>query len=374
MSDISLIILSAGDSTRFNSNTKKQWLRVENSPLWKYVADRFNSFFNFKETIITANSKDIRLYNKLSNYKIVSGGLSRQESLKNAIRKATGKYVLVTDVARACVTKKMVLDLIENKSGFDCVVPFLNVVDTVVYQNNTINRDEVKLIQTPQLSKKESLIKSLDSDEEFTDDSSALKAIGGKINYILGDIQAKKLTFQEDLNSLKCLKKPNQYILSGNGFDVHQFENNRKMFLCGVKIDVDYGFKAHSDGDVAIHSIIDSLLGASGYGDIGEFFPDTDMKYKNADSKKLLTEVVNVLNYTGLKIINIDVTIIAQKPKLLNYKDKMIKKIKKLTKCENVNIKATTSEKLGFTGRGEGVAVISNANIIQKEWYEYFNS
>ena len=374
MSDISLIILSAGDSTRFNSNTKKQWLRVENSPLWKYVADRFNSFFNFKETIITANSKDIRLYNKLSNYKIVSGGLSRQESLKNAIRKATGKYVLVTDVARACVTKKMVLDLIENKDGFDCVVPFLNVVDTVVYQNNTINRDEVKLIQTPQLSKKESLIKSLDSDEEFTDDSSALKAIGGKINYILGDIQAKKLTFQEDLNSLKCLKKPNQYILSGNGFDVHQFENNRKMFLCGVEIDVDYGFKAHSDGDVAIHSIIDSLLGASGYGDIGEFFPDTDMKYKNADSKKLLTEVVNVLNYTGLKIINIDVTIIAQKPKLLNYKDKMIKKIKKLTKCENVNIKATTSEKLGFTGRGEGVAVISNANIIQKEWYEYFNS
>ena len=374
MSDISLIILSAGDSTRFNSNTKKQWLRVENSPLWKYVADRFNSFFNFKETIITANSKDIRLYNKLSNYKIVSGGLSRQESLKNAIRKATGKYVLVTDVARACVTKKMVLDLIENKAGFDCVVPFLNVVDTVVYQNNTINRDEVKLIQTPQLSKKESLIKSLDSDEEFTDDSSALKAIGGKINYILGDIQAKKLTFQEDLNSLKCLKKPNQYILSGNGFDVHQFENNRKMFLCGVEIDVDYGFKAHSDGDVAIHSIIDSLLGASGYGDIGEFFPDTDMKYKNADSKKLLTEVVNVLNYTGLKIINIDVTIIAQKPKLLNYKDKMIKKIKKLTKCENVNIKATTSEKLGFTGRGEGVAVISNANIIQKEWYEYFNS
>ena len=374
MSDISLIILSAGDSTRFNSNTKKQWLRVENSPLWKYVADRFNSFFNFKETIITANSKDIRLYNKLSNYKIVSGGLSRQESLKNAIRKATGKYVLVTDVARACVTKNMVLDLIENKAGFDCVVPFLNVVDTVVYQNNTINRDEVKLIQTPQLSKKESLIKSLDSDEEFTDDSSALKAIGGKINYILGDIQAKKLTFQEDLNSLKCLKKPNQYILSGNGFDVHQFENNRKMFLCGVEIDVDYGFKAHSDGDVAIHSIIDSLLGASGYGDIGEFFPDTDMKYKNADSKKLLTEVVNVLNYTGLKIINIDVTIIAQKPKLLNYKDKMIKKIKKLTKCENVNIKATTSEKLGFTGRGEGVAVISNANIIQKEWYEYFNS
>jgi 2-C-methyl-D-erythritol 4-phosphate cytidylyltransferase/2-C-methyl-D-erythritol 2,4-cyclodiphosphate synthase len=374
LSYISLIILSAGESSRFNSSTKKQWLRVEDSPLWRYVADRFNSFFNFKETIITANTNDVRLYNKLSDYTIVAGGKSRQESLKNAVSQATGEYVLVTDVARACVTEKMILDLIENRDGFECVVPFLKVVDTVVYQNETINRDDVKLIQTPQLSKKEFLIKALESDVDFTDDSSAIKAIGGKINYILGDIQAKKITFQEDLNGLNCLKKPNQYILSGNGFDVHQFEENRKMFLSGIEIDVDYGFKAHSDGDVAIHSIIDALLGAVGYGDIGEFFPDTDAQYKNIDSKVLLKEVINVLNYTGFKIINIDVTIIAQKPKLMNYKDKMIKSIKALTKCKNINIKATTSEKLGFTGRGEGVAVISNANIVQKDWNEDFNS
>ena len=374
MSYISLIILSAGQSSRFNSATKKQWLRVDDSPLWRFVADRFNSFFEFKETIITANEKDVRLYKKLSDYKIVSGGSSRQESLKNALSQASGEYVLVTDVARACVTQKMILDLIENRKNFDCVVPFLKVVDTVVYQNETINRDEVKLIQTPQLSKREVLLNALKSEVEFTDDSSAIKAIGGEVNYVLGDIQAKKITFQEDLKELKCLKKPNQYVLSGNGFDVHQFEENRKMFLCGVEIDVDYGFKAHSDGDVAIHSIIDALLGAVGYGDIGEFFPDTDEKYKNIDSKVLLKEAVNVLNYTGFKIINIDVTIIAQKPKLMAYKDKMIKSIRELTKCQNINIKATTSEKLGFTGRGEGVAVISNANIIQKEWNEDFNS
>jgi len=374
LSYISLIILSAGQSSRFNSATKKQWLRVDDSPLWRFVADRFNSFFEFKETIITANEKDVRLYKKLSDYKIVSGGSSRQESLKNALSQASGEYVLVTDVARACVTQKMILDLIENRKNFDCVVPFLKVVDTVVYQNETINRDEVKLIQTPQLSKREVLLNALKSEVEFTDDSSAIKAIGGEVNYVLGDIQAKKITFQEDLKELKCLKKPNQYVLSGNGFDVHQFEENRKMFLCGVEIDVDYGFKAHSDGDVAIHSIIDALLGAVGYGDIGEFFPDTDEKYKNIDSKVLLKEAVNVLNYTGFKIINIDVTIIAQKPKLMAYKDKMIKSIRELTKCQNINIKATTSEKLGFTGRGEGVAVISNANIIQKEWNEDFNS
>jgi 2-C-methyl-D-erythritol 4-phosphate cytidylyltransferase/2-C-methyl-D-erythritol 2,4-cyclodiphosphate synthase len=374
LSYISLIILSAGESSRFNNNTKKQWLRVESSPLWKYVADRLNFFFNFTEIIITANKNDIRLYEKLSDYKIVSGGSSRQESLKNAVNEATGEYVLVTDVARACVTKKMILDLIENRDGFECVVPFLKVVDTVVYQNETIDRNDVKLIQTPQLSKKDFLIKALNSNIEFTDDSSAIKHIGGEVNYIQGDIQAKKITFIEDLDGLKCLKKPNQYVLSGNGFDVHQFEENKTMFLCGVEIDVDYGFKAHSDGDVAIHSIIDSLLGAAGYGDIGEFFPDTDEKYKNIDSKVLLQEVINVLNYTGFKIINIDVTIIAQKPKLMKYKNKMIKSIKSLTNCNNINIKATTSEKLGFTGRGEGVAVISNANIIQKEWYENFNS
>jgi 2-C-methyl-D-erythritol 4-phosphate cytidylyltransferase/2-C-methyl-D-erythritol 2,4-cyclodiphosphate synthase len=364
--DISLIILSAGNSTRFKSVTKKQWIRIKDKPLWKFVADRLNKFYSFKKTIISANEKEKKLYELLSDYHIIEGGDSRQKSLKNAISKIKTKYVLVTDVARACITKEMVQRLIEKANDFDCVVPYLPVVDTVIYKNDTINRDEVKLIQTPQLSKTEILKKALETNQEFTDDSSAIKSIGGKIGYILGDEKAKKITFKGD-EKLECLKPANNYIFSGNGYDIHQFSKNKKMVLCGVEIKSDFGFLAHSDGDVAIHSIIDALLGAAGYGDIGEFFPDNDEKFKNADSKELLKYVVNLLESTGYEIINIDVTIIAQTPKLSPYKKEMKKSIQNLTKCNHVNIKATTNEKLDSIGEKKAIAVISNANIKFKE-------
>jgi len=364
--DITLVVLSAGNSTRFNSVTKKQWLRVDNKPLWKFVADRLNDFYNFKETIITANENDVKLYKILSDYNILKGGNTRQLSLKNAINQVTTKYVLVTDVARACIPKKVILDLIENINDNDCIVPYLKPVDTVVYGNDTINRDEVKLIQTPQLSKTNTLKKALNTNIEYTDDSSAIKAIGGKIAYILGSEEAKKITFKGD-EKLPCFKPNKPYTFSGNGYDIHQFEDNKKMVLCGIEIDSPFGFKAHSDGDVAIHSIIDALLGAAGYGDIGEFFPDNDPTFKGADSKKLLEYVVNLLESTGFEIINIDITIIAQTPKLSPYKKEMKKMISQLTHCENINIKATTNEKLDAIGNKKGVAVISNANITYKE-------
>jgi len=364
--EITLIVLSAGESSRFKSVTKKQWIRIEDKPLWKFVADRLNDFYSFKKTIITANENEIKLYELLSDYKIVKGGKSRQESLKNAIEKVDTKYVLVTDVARACVTKEMVERLIENIDNYDCVVPYLKAVDTVVYENQTIDRNKVKLIQTPQLSKTEILKKALKTNQEFTDDSSAIKNIGGKIKYILGDEKAKKITFKGD-EKLDCLKKPNKLIFSGNGYDIHQFAKNKKMYLCGIEIKSDFGFLAHSDGDVAIHSIIDALLGAAGYGDIGEFFPDNDEKFKNIDSKELLKYVVNLLETTGYEIVNIDVTIIAETPKLSPYKKEMKKSIQQLTNCNHINIKATTNEKLDSIGQKKAIAVISNANIKFKE-------
>jgi len=364
--DITLVVLSAGNSTRFESVTKKQWLRIDTKPLWKFVADRLNSFYDFKETIITANENDIKLYNLLSDYTIIKGGETRQLSLKNAISQVNTKYVLVTDVARACIPKKMILDLIENINDNDCIVPYLKPVDTVVYGNETINRDEVKLIQTPQLSITDTLKKALNTDIEYTDDSSAIKAIGGKVSYILGSEEAKKITFKGD-EKLSCLKPTSKLIFSGNGYDIHQFEKNKKMILCGVEIESSFGFKAHSDGDVAIHSIIDALLGAAGYGDIGEFFPDNDPTFKGIDSKKLLTNIINLLHTTGYEVINIDITIIAQTPKLSKYKKEMKKMIQKLTKCENINIKATTNEKLDSIGQKKAIAVISNANIKFKE-------
>jgi len=142
------------------------------------------------------------------------------------------------------------------------------------------------------------------------------------------------------------------------------------MYLCGVPIDAKFGFKAHSDGDVAIHALIDALLGAAGFGDIGEFYPDTDSQYAGVDSCILLGDTVQTLRDCGLRIGNVDLTIIAQAPKLLPYKERMRHRIAELLGIQSnfVNIKAATAERLGFLGREEGVAVEAIANLTYFDW------
>jgi len=367
--DVTLIVLSAGNSTRFGYPVKKQWLRTGNSPLWKFVADRLNGFYDFSETIITANQNDIRLYEKFSDYTIVSGAEERQLSLKNALEKVKTSYVMVTDVARACVPEKIIKELIKNPA--DCTVPYIKPVDTVVYDSKTIDREKVKLIQTPQLSKTEILKQALKTDRLFTDERAAIESLGGEIKYIQGSEESRKITYFKDLN-LACLEKPQNVFLTGNGYDTHAFENNKKMVLGGIEINSEYGLKAHSDGDVVIHSLIDALLGAAGFGDIGEFFPDTDKKYKGISSVELLKNVLNTLRYTGYEIINADISIIAQKPRLKDYKTSIQRNLSRLLQAP-VNVKATTNEKMGFVGRGEGIAVISTATLKYKDWHEDYN-
>lgn len=371
MSDISLILLCAGNSTRFELSSKKQWLRTENSPLWLFVTKRLSSFYSFNKIIIASHADELSyMKNFTDDATFVRGGETRQASMKNAMKEVTTKYVMVTDVARACIPKEVILNLIEAKNNADCIVPILNVSDTVVFKNDTINRDEVKLIQTPQLSQTEILKNALNTNEEFTDDSSAIKNIGGTVYYVKGSLKSKKLTFEEDIQTIECIKAPSKNFFTGTGFDIHPFEDNKKMWLGGVNIDVDYGFKAHSDGDVLIHSVIDALLGACGAGDIGEFFPDTDERYKGVDSKELLKHIVKFIYNVGYEIVNIDLTIIAQKPKINPYKNQIKSTMAQLLNLEKqfVNIKATTAEKLGFIGRKEGVAVQSIATLKYYEW------
>ena len=153
----------------------------------------------------------------------------------------------------------------------------------------------------------------------------------------------------------------------GHGFDVHAFAENRKLIICGVEIENDKGLLGHSDADVATHAVMDALLGAAGLGDIGKLFPDTDEKYKGADSLKLMEEVIERLEKEGYSVGNIDVTIIAQKPKMAPHIEKMRENLARVAKVDKsrINVKATTTEKLGFTGRGEGIATEAVA-IIKK--------
>lgn len=370
LSQLTLILLAAGTSSRFELNVKKQWLRIDHQPLWKFVADRLEKTDFFSEIIITSAKDDYLFMQNYSDYTIVEGGSTRQESLSNALNYVTSEFVLVSDIARSCISKDFLSRIISKKSNADCIVPYLKVTDTIVYENKTINRDKVKRIQTPQLSRTKILKNALQTTQEFTDESSAIVAHGGSREFILGEIQANKITYVQDLNNLSCLEKPSTDTLSGVGFDVHAFENSGVMWLGGVKIESELSFKAHSDGDVAIHALIDALLGAAGMGDIGMIFPDSDDKYKGIDSKELLQIVVTKLNNFGFIIINIDLTIAAEKPKIGQYKLAMRKTLANILKIDTsrVNIKATTTEKLGFIGRAEGIGVIANANLKYYDW------
>lgn len=370
MSDLTLILLTAGNSSRFKIPVKKQWLRIDDDPLWVFVTNRITKMISFADVIIVGHPEELPFMRPFTDAHLVSGGLTRQDSLSNALQHVTTPYILVSDIARSCVDISLINRLIEAKGKADCIVPALSVNDTVVYETQTINRESIKRLQTPQLSRTNSLKKALNTDQQFTDESSAIVASGGTRLFVEGDINADKITHTSDLASLECLKGPSSQTFTGNGFDVHPFEEGKKMMLGGVEIDSPLGFKAHSDGDVAIHALIDALLGAACAGDIGVLFPDTDEAYKNIDSLLLLKRCVDWLHRLGYVILHADITIIAQTPKIAPYKDQMRQILSSHLHLSpaRVNIKATTTEHLGFVGRSEGVAVLATASVRYYDW------
>ena len=370
MSDITLILLGAGSATRFKMEPKKQWLYSGERPLWLQVTENFSQLNRFSEIIVVSSKEEIGVMQFFGDYKFVEGGKSRQASLSNALEVVTTPFVLVSDIARCCLDVEMIERVLLQKGNGDCIVPSLALVDTLYIANKPTQRSQARRIQTPQLSKTKLLKEALALGTEYTDESSAIVANGGKVVFVEGSTHAHKLTTVEDLTLLPCLQPPSPRVLTGFGIDIHPFQEGKQMVLCGVEIDVSYGFKAHSDGDVAIHALIDALLGASGLGDIGEFFPDTDAQYAGANSTELLKEVVEKITSYGFVIGNVDISIIAQAPRLLPYKDSMRRSIATLLgiKANFVNIKATTAERLGFLGRKEGVAVEAIANLTYFDW------
>jgi 2-C-methyl-D-erythritol 4-phosphate cytidylyltransferase/2-C-methyl-D-erythritol 2,4-cyclodiphosphate synthase len=370
LSHTTLILLGAGSSTRFKTEVKKQWLVTGEIPLWLHVAEHFQKSADFDEIIIVSSADEIAYMKHFAAYTFVEGGESRQASLSNALASVNSPYVLVSDIARCCVPAEMITRILKAKEQASCIVPVLPVTDTLYLNNSPINREEVRIIQTPQLSDTALLKKALQTETLFTDDSSAIASLGKTIHFVEGSNKAHKLTTLDDLQKVTCLQAPSNRTLTGFGIDIHPFEKGKQMFLCGVAIDVDYGFKAHSDGDVAIHALIDALLGAAGMGDIGELYPDTDKSYAGADSTLLLQDTVKRIVSYGYVIGNIDMTIMAEAPKINPYKEQMRDKLSSILGIRKnfVNIKATTAEKLGFVGRKEGVTVHAVANLNYINW------
>ncbi|MCI5968663.1 bifunctional 2-C-methyl-D-erythritol 4-phosphate cytidylyltransferase/2-C-methyl-D-erythritol 2,4-cyclodiphosphate synthase [Helicobacter sp.] len=394
MSKIALILLAAGESRRFkdsiqdstqnhlNQNAvtklpKKQWIRIGEIPLWLKVAKELQAVYPFCDSVLSATEFEIPYMQKYLDsfnlhFKLSRGGTTRQESLKNAIDTldSTIEFVFVSDVARCNIPALLSTRILQKIDAYDCVVPYLNIQDTIAYDDSVLEylkREHLKIIQTPQLSRL-SMLKKAFKQGDFTDESSGIYAIGGNIGFVKGEQTARKLTFLQDLEYFK-LPYPSNQTLVGMGGDIHALTSGDGIVLGGIPIACPYKLLAHSDGDVCLHALCDAILGAIGAGDIGEWFPDSDSNYKGADSKKLLEKVVDFVYSVGYSLKQADVTIFAQKPKLSPFKNAMESQIAQLLGIPKfkVNVKATTTEKLGFVGREEGVFVQANVAL------EYFN-
>ena len=363
-----LILLAAGDSKRFKSNIPKPFNMVNNKTLLEHSLDAFKDFSAIKKTIIVYNKKHKKYLDKLNlkNTATIVGGKTRQESTFKAlkkIKKMNCTKVLIHDSARPNPSKNLVNKVIYNLKKNHAVVPVIKINDATkrakenaIFKN--IARKSLRFAQTPQgfTFKKiyEKHHKNINT--SFDDDSALFTNDEEKVVTITGSKKNLKITDKEDLNIFKSLKKGKTY--SGIGFDIHRLVKGRKLYLGGIKIPFALGLQGHSDADPVLHALIDSLLGACKLGDIGKLFSDKNKKYKNIRSTILLKKVIELIKSKNFLINNIDINVIAQKPKIKKYSKKMIQTISKL--CEintnQINIKGKTTEKLGLIGKEKAIA------------------
>lgn len=405
MPNIALILLGAGDSNRFQASVsnvplnqtpqtsitklpklpKKQWLRIDEIPLWLKVASDLREVYPFVQCLLSVKASEKKYMQKYLDsfgldFGLVSGGSTRQESLKNAIcaLQDSVEYVFVSDIARCNIPKDLIQRILGEIGKYDCIVPCLKINDTIAYSCDLkleyLKRENLKIIQTPQLSKLSALKIALKNNDNFTDESSAICASGGSVGFVQGAVEAKKITFLDDLKEMS-LPKPSPLTLIGNGSDIHALDKGNGIILGGVEIPCPFQLIAHSDGDVCLHALSDALLGAIGCGDIGEWFPDDDPNYKGANSSDLLQIIVDFVRDVGYDIIQADLTIFAQQPKISPYKSQMGHRIAEILQIDvfKVNIKATTTEKLGFIGKGEGILVQASVILKYFDWKNLFN-
>jgi len=294
-----------------------------------------------------------------------AGGKERQDSVGEALRRlaevSSFDYVMIHDGARPYVTDKVIEDSLAAAVRHGAAVAAVPVKDTIRQGGITLERKNLFSVQTPQTFERRIIIEAYEracSDGYMgTDDGSLVERLGRQVALSPGDYANIKITTKEDL--------PMKY-RAGTGYDVHRLEAGRPLILGGVSVPYDKGLLGHSDADVLVHAVMDALLGAAALGDIGRHFPDTDPRYKGISSIKLLVYVGNLLRESGYAVGSIDATVIAEKPKIAAYIDEMRANIAEALRVDiqNVSIKATTTEGLGFTGRGEGIAAQAAVMII----------
>lgn len=375
----SAVIAAGGSGTRMGGDVPKQFVQIGGIPVIVRTLLKFEACPDIDEIIVIVRDGDFEIVDRLSDeYKItklthiVKGGTTRQASVLNGINAALGKFVFIHDAARPFVTPQQISEVVNKTHRFGAAALGVPVKDTLKTVKNdgmiseTVDRENKYLIQTPQGFEIEMIRKAHKDAEKngvsVTDDCALAELSGASVKVVEGLSLNIKLTTPEDIvlaeGILNSEKGETERMRVGLGYDVHKLVNERELIIGGIKIPYELGLLGHSDADVLLHSIMDAMLGAAALGDIGTHFPDTDEKWRGADSCMLLAAVRNILKEKGFGVVNIDATVIAQKPKLADFIPRMRERISEILgiSAACVSVKATTTEKLGFCGRGEGIA------------------
>lgn len=368
--NVSVIIACAGKGERAGLNQNKLLFSYNGKPVFMHTLNAFIDSGYINNYIIVASKRDFDAIKSTvpSFVKVVVGGETRTQSVKNALDKTNSDIVLIHDGARPFVTKRIIKDCIESAKNFGSGIVAVPTSDTLCKCDtgeisSYVGKSGYYQIQTPQAFNTEQIKKAyqLAGENSFNDDGEVYKNYIGSVRIVLGEKTNVKLTFKEDFDNL--IK--NQ-IKSGVGYDCHRLVENRKLILGGIEIPHDKGLLGHSDADVLTHAIMDALLSSCALRDIGYHFPDTDEKYKGAISIELLKKVLLLLKEQGFKPFNVSATILAQKPKLLAYIPKITENLASVLEIpkENLGIGATTLEGLGFVGREEGICVHATCTVV----------
>lgn len=384
---VTAIIAAAGRSTRMGGGINKVFIPLFGRPVLMYSVALLATCPEVRQLIVVASPDQVATVREMiaqeppaQPWLVVPGGRERQDSVYQALAAAdpTAEIILVHDGARPLAERDLVRRVLDaaQRDGAACAAVPLKDTVKVVKENGVIthtpDRRRLWAVQTPQAFAapllKEAHRRAHAEGYYATDDAALVERLGRSAVVVEGSYRNLKITTPEDLTMARALLagEPGQLPRVGHGYDVHRLVPGRPLVLGGVMVPHKLGLAGHSDADVLLHAIMDALLGAAALGDIGRHFPPDDDRYKDIDSTVLLAQVRDKIAACGLAVHNIDATVVAERPRLVPYISAMRRRIAQVLKCPEaaVNVKATTTEGLGFAGRQEGIAAHAVAALV----------
>jgi 2-C-methyl-D-erythritol 4-phosphate cytidylyltransferase/2-C-methyl-D-erythritol 2,4-cyclodiphosphate synthase len=374
------LIVAAGKGDRAGGGVPKQFRLLGGKPVLRWAVESLIRHPAVQSTrVVIADGQEADAAQALDGLDVgafITGGAERTDSVRAGLAETDTDAVLVHDAARPFCPPDLIDRLLASLEFFEGAAPVLPVGDTLARVDETlgepVDRAGVARVQTPQAFRLGALKSAYErwSGPSPTDETTVVRAAGMKVAAVQGDPALEKLTLPADFERAEQWLAGTLTPRTGMGFDVHAFAGEGPILLGGLKVPHDRGLAGHSDADVVLHAITDALLGAAGLGDIGEQFPPSDSRWRGADSSLFLEHAAAVLRDSGAIIDHIDCTIIAEEPKVGPHRQAMRARIAEIAglRVDQVSVKATTTEGLGFTGRREGIAAQAVASIRMGFW------